>query len=454
MAKDDVSPQDIFRLTKTGDPADKAIVAKYCVQDCNLVHHLMNKMDVLTGYSEMATICSVPINFLIMRGQGIKLISFLSKISGKNDTLIPDLDKRRGDEGYEGAIVLPPKCGIYLDDPVACVDYSSLYPSSMISENLSHDSKVWTKEYDLGGNLVKEAGDPEYDNLPGYKYVDVTFDTYRYIPNERGKPKKTKVGYKICRFAQFPDGKKALLPAILEELLASRKWTRKFEFFKTLKFADGTSISGLVSGNKINLVEPDNTIHVIEPASIVSMLNGSIVIKDENKNNTRINGTFSGNKICVLDKNKVKHMIDPAQIVSVEDTYDDFNKNIFDKRQLSYKLTANSMYGQCGAKTSDFYEPDVAAATTAVGRMLLTYGKRVIEEIYSDNVCETSMGPVRTNAEYVYGDTDSVFLKFNLKEMDGTPIKGKKALALTIELGKQVGGMASKFLKPPHDWEY
>jgi DNA polymerase elongation subunit (family B) len=51
------------------------------------------------------------------------------------------------DEGYEGAIVLPPKCDLYLEDPVACVDYSSLYPSSMISENISHDSKVWTKEY-------------------------------------------------------------------------------------------------------------------------------------------------------------------------------------------------------------------------------------------------------------------------------------------------------------------
>ena len=409
IAKDDVSPQDIFRLTKTGDPADKAIVAKYCVQDCNLVHHLLNKMDVVTGYIEMATICSVPINFLIMRGQGIKLISFLSKIAGKEDTLIPDLDKRKGDEGYEGAIVLPPKCGIYLDEPVACVDYSSLYPSSMISENLSHDSKVWTKEYNLAGELVKEEGDHAYDNYPGYKYVDVTFDTYRYIPNERGKPKKTKVGYKICRFAQFPEGKKALLPAILEKLLAARKWTRKLEFFKTVKFADGTSISGLLSNDKTS----------------------------------------------IMDKDKVKHFIDPATIVSEEDTYDDFMKNIFDKRQLGYKVTANSMYGQTGAKTSDFYEPDVAAATTATGRMLLTYGKRVIEEIYSDNVCQTSQGPVRTNAEYVYGDTDSVFLKFNLKEMDGTtPIKGKRALELTIELGKQVGGLASKFLKPPHDWEY
>ena len=78
MAKDDVSPQDIFRLTN-GTSADRAVVAKYCIQDCNLVHHLMNKIDVITGYVEMSRICSVPISFLVFRGQGIKLTSFVAK---------------------------------------------------------------------------------------------------------------------------------------------------------------------------------------------------------------------------------------------------------------------------------------------------------------------------------------------------------------------------------------
>ena len=56
---------------------------------------------------------------------------------------MPVINKASSDDGYEGAIVLPPKTNLYTK-PVACVDYSSLYPSSMISENLSHDSKVWT----------------------------------------------------------------------------------------------------------------------------------------------------------------------------------------------------------------------------------------------------------------------------------------------------------------------
>jgi DNA polymerase elongation subunit (family B) len=118
-------------------------------------------------------------------------------------------------------------------------------------------------------------------------------------------------------------------------------------------------------------------------------------------------------------------------------------------------LTANSLYGGTGAKTSTFYEPDVAASTTATGRKLLTYAKRVIEDVYGDAICDTkNYGKVRTNAKYIYGDTDSVFFCLYLKEMDGTPIKNKKALEITIELSQEVGAVATKFLKKPHDLEY
>jgi DNA polymerase elongation subunit (family B) len=322
LAKDDVTPKDIFQMTN-GTAADRAVIAKYCIQDCNLVHYLMNKKDVMTGFIEMAKICSVPISFLVLRGQGIKLTSFVSKKCREKDTLMPVIEKGSMDEGYEGAIVLDPKTGMYLDNPVACVDYASLYPSSMISENLSHDTKVWTQEFDLNGNLLNEVGerDPKtgafiYDNLQGQEYVNVTYDTYKYV---RKTPKaaavKVKSGWKVCRFAQSTKG---ILPSILEELLKARKNTRK--------------------------LIPQQT--------------------------------------------------------------DEFMKNVLDKRQLGYKVTANSLYGQCGAKTSTFYEKDVAAATTSTGRLLLTYAKKVIEECYGDAICETEKwGPVCTKAEYIYGDS-------------------------------------------------
>jgi DNA polymerase elongation subunit (family B) len=366
LAKDDVNHQDIFRLTNEG-PDERAIIAKYCIQDCNLVHYLLNKIDIITGLIEMGNICTVPLDFLIMRGQGIKLFSFVSKQCRLTDTLIPVLEKK-DDGGYEGAIVLPPKSGLYLDEPVACVDYSSLYPSSMISENISHDSKVWAKEYDLDGNLINEVGIKDgdgnfiYDNLPGYKYVNINYDTYEY---RRKTPKsaavKTKVGSKMCRFAQFPDGELGIIPQILKDLLAARKATRTQAKFKTIKTSIG-DYSGLV------IEKSDKT----------------TTLKDI-KGNLKI--------------------IENVSIQSIEDTYDDFMKNVLDKRQLAIKVTANSVYGQTGARTSSFYEKDVAASTTATGRKLLTYGKRIIEEVYGDRICETQYGKVHSHAEYIYGDS-------------------------------------------------
>lgn len=376
MTKDDVTPQDIFRLSDEG-PAGRAIVAKYCIQDCNLVHHLMNKIDVITGYTEMSNICNVPISFLVFRGQGIKLTSYVAKKCREKDTLMPDLEKPRFASGYEGAIVLPPKCKMYMDNPVACVDYSSLYPSSMISQNYSHDSKVWSKEFDLKGNLIPEKTTGErdedgnfiYDNLPEYNYIDIEFDTYEYrraTPTSRAE--KIKVGSKQCRWAQLPNNQKSIMPSILEELLKARKDTRK-------------------------------------------------LIKTEN---------------------------------------DPFMQNILDKRQLGYKVTANSLYGQCGARTSTFYEQDVAASTTATGRMMIMYGRRMVEEVYGDLEYDTQThGKVRTKAEYVYGDTDSVFFTFNLEDSKtGEKIVGQKALEITIEIAQDAADLCTMFLKPPMKLEY
>ena len=377
LAKDDVTPKDIFRMTNESDDA-RAVIAKYCIQDCNLVHYLFNKSDILTGFIEMAKICSVPINFLVMRGQGIKLTSYIAKKCREKRTLMPVIEKGGLDEGYEGAIVLEPKCDLYLDNPVACNDYASLYPSSMISENLSHDSKVWTREYDLAGNLTEEWGETDekgnfvYDNLLGYEYVDIKYDTYVYRrKHPKAAAEKILNGYKTCRFAQPVPNENgdggAIMPSILKELLKARKDTRKLIPLQT----------------------------------------------------------------------------------------DEFMKNVLDQRQIGYKLTANSLYGGCGSKTSTFYEKDIAACTTATGRKLLTYGQKIIEECYGNNICDTkNHGKVKTRAEYIYGDTDSVFYTFNLEELSGVPIRGKKALEITIELAQQVGDISAKFLKRPHDFEY
>ena len=371
LNKDDITLEEMFNANT---PEKRAKVAKYCFQDCNLLHNLMMKCDILTGFIEFSAICKIPLSFTIERGQGIKLLSFIAYKCREKNILMPDLEKEEGGDGYEGAICLTPKTGFYPDNPIAVNDYSSLYPSCMVSENISHDSKVWTKEYNLGDELILETGEKDeegnyvYDNLEGYKYVDVKFDTYKYVRKTlKGAKEKVLKGYKVCRYIQFKNDKKGIMPSVLTELLAARKATKK--------------------------------------------------LKAQAK--------------------------------------DPFMKSVYDKRQLGIKVVANSLYGQCGARTSSFYDIDIAASTTATGRKLLMYAKTIIEDCYSGITVDTKYGKMKSDAEYIYGDTDSVFFTFNLKWAEsGDRVVGKEALDVTIELAKEAGELATKYLKVPHDLEY
>jgi DNA polymerase elongation subunit (family B) len=73
---------------------------------------------------------------------------------------------------YEGAIVLNPKTDIYTEDPITVLDFSSLYPSEMITSDLSHDriceDKFWLGE--SGIEHLKELGLSYLDSTYDYKY--------------------------------------------------------------------------------------------------------------------------------------------------------------------------------------------------------------------------------------------------------------------------------------------
>lgn len=371
-AKDDVPPNMIFQLQK-GTSADRATIARYCIQDCNLVLELDSKIENIGKAMAMANVCSVPLGYIFLRGQGIKLASLVFKECSVRNILIetlPQYQIKEGEaDGYEGAVVLEPKTGIYLDEPVSVLDYSSLYPSSIISENISHDSIVWIKDYELNGEFKEGSfkGKPEYrhikkgDSDGRYNYIELDYDILGYDPEDMRKNKeKIKVGTRKCCFAQPVDQTKSTIPNILQFLLSERKKRKK-----------------------------------------------------------------------LMKKEK-----------------DPFKYNLLDAEQLAYKVTANSLYGQMGAKTSKFCFIALAACTTSYGRKLLNYAKNGLERLYS------AERDSRCDATYVYGDTDSVFVNFRPKGPDGKFLKGKEALKASIDLSMEAEVALSKVLKAPHYLEY
>lgn len=373
QVKDDVSPKDIFRLHR-GSADDRAIIARYCLQDCDLVMELFLKLDVFNNSVAMASVCSVPVSFIFLRGQGIKAESLIFKECRKVDQLIEVMSSPSREEvlvdvedspvdaedSYEGAIVLEPHTGIYLDDPVTADDFASLYPSSIISENISHDTLIWVKDYDNDGNFLSvREGSDRYDNLPGAKYVNIEFDILRVDPADTRKhPVKIRDGRRVARYIQQPQG---TIPRILEMLLSSRKKTRKLAEAET----------------------------------------------------------------------------------------DEFRKALLDAQQLAYKLTANSLYGQLGSATFKVRRQVLAASTTAYGRKQLMYAKDVIERLYGGGA------DPRCDVECVYGDTDSIFLRFRPKDpVTGERLRGAAALKAAKDLTVESGKLVSSCLKPPHDFEF
>ena len=367
VVKDDVSPQDIFRMHR-GSSKDRATVAAYCVQDCMLVLELYKKLDVFNNAMAMANACSVPIGYIFTRGQGIKIESLIFKECAIRQQCIMTMPNANGtqEESYEGAIVLDPIPGFYFDSPVGVADFASLYPSTIISENISYDTLVWVKNYSLGGSFVDYAFGSELDEAnaePGVRWTDIQFDIWGTDPEDKRKhPTKIKTGVRICRYAQYAGGKKGALPEIVQKLLATRKKKRK----------------------------------------------------------------------------------------EAEKEPDPFKKALLDAEQLAYKLTANSLYGQLGSGTFKIRLQHLAASVTAYGRKQILFAKDVIERFY---------GPEANNprcaAEITYGDTDSLFVNFKVKNPEtGVPLTGNEAIEATMHLTEEAGKFVTRALKAPHDFEY
>jgi DNA polymerase elongation subunit (family B) len=359
--KNDVSPNDIFRLQK-GDADDRSTIAKYCLQDCSLCNFLMMRLEIIANNMGMSNVCFVPLSYIFMRGQGVKIFSLVLK-QCKDDGFVipvvrPNNEMNEEEDSFEGAIVLEPNTGIYLDKPVTVLDYASLYPASMISENLSHDCIVI---------------DQKYNNLPGVEYLDISYDIYE------GKGDKKKMsGNTTCRFVQLPNGEKGIIPRILMKLLKARKTTRKKLEWQVIKTCDGKEIKGFLN--------EDETSYDIQG---VMELDGQ---------------TFN---------------IPKDQVVSVGAYFSEFQKAVLDGLQLAYKVTANSLYGQIGARTSPIYLKEIAACTTATGRAMILKAKQFIEDNYE-------------GAYIVYGDSIASYTPVVYKYEDVIRIDTVEYIAYTF----------------------
>ncbi|KAI1486723.1 DNA polymerase delta catalytic subunit [Biscogniauxia mediterranea] len=111
---------------------------------------------------------------------------------------------------------------------------------------------------------------------------------------------------------------------------------------------------------------------------------------------------------------------------------DPFKKAVLNGRQLALKVSANSVYGLTGATTGKLPCLEIASSTTSYGRQMIEKTKHEVESHY------TIANGYSHDAQVVYGDTDSVMVKF-----------GTADLAEAMKLGEEAANyVSSKFTKP------
>lgn len=228
--KHDVTVAQIFDYFRSGDPEKIRVITEYCVQDTLLPQRLVDKLDILPIQIEMARITYVPFRYLIEKGQQIKVFSQLVKRTRKAGFLIPHLKYTKNDTAkFKGAYVLDPVVGAHFD-PVATLDFASLYPTIMMAHNFCYSSIVLDKQY-----LGLEAAGVEYHRV---KWKETNEDNQSYFFDY-----------------SFVQNTETVIPKLLSDLYKSRKMVKKLMAKETDPFKksvlNGRQLAIKVSMNSV-----------------------------------------------------------------------------------------------------------------------------------------------------------------------------------------------------------
>ena len=110
-------------------------------------------------------------------------------------------------------------------------------------------------------------------------------------------------------------------------------------------------------------------------------------------------------------------------------------KEMYNGKQLAYKISMNSVYGFTGASKGILPCVPIASSTTMKGRMMIEDTKNYVEKHYP-------------GAKVRYGDTDSVMVEFDVGER-----KGEEAIKYSWELGERAAEECTKLFKKPNNLE-
>jgi DNA polymerase elongation subunit (family B) len=371
--KDPLTHKDIFRgyehgVLRVDEFKDEGIqllseVGKYCVKDSILVQRLFDEWDMWIGLAEMAAVCNVPASYLYTKGQQIKVFSQVYKYCYDNKIVVENnVYECKENERYQGAYVKEPVPGIY--NYVVPFDFKSLYPTLIVAYNIDYSTFVVDDSIpDDMCHIIEWEEEHEYDV---YTCTSCNQET-RYL-NERTDDRKKTIpkNYGITVVCEQCTHQFMITYQQLEEICA-----RVYADEKKYKIRPISKV--FIDKYRYRFLKNPKG---VLPTVITNLLDARAKVRAHMKTLKKKLDTLSGDELT-----HTKNLI-----------------NILNKRQLAYKVSANSMYGTLGVRRGMLPLMPGAMCVTAMGRYQIKRAAHYLIDKYQ--------------AKAIYGDTDSTYVQF------------------------------------------
>lgn len=256
------------------------------------------------------------------------------------------LNEKKDPETYEGAYVFPPIPGVYRGG-IACVDFNSLYPSSIRAMNLSPETYVGKvsniTDFDKLGSQWRQV----FNSEPPIDLGDESITELWFFPNGDARRK--------CKIK-----KTDLMELLKTKLIFTRNNTL---------FLKHSVKQGVVSGWCKHFYNLRKT---------------------------------TKKKMQALEYALYKNEIPEDKI---EETKTEVQN--LDARQMAYKLAINSIYGILGTNHSPLYIVELAQTITRLGKFCNLSANKFIGNVFKQryNVDESYITSVSGDTDSVSGDT-------------------------------------------------
>ena len=406
-------------------------IIDYCLRDSELVIGLMEALNVWIGLIELSQITAVTLVTLFTSGQQIRCYNQLYDLAYKRHIVL-DKNNLETMKKFKGGFVREPIRGFHIN--IICLDFSSLYPSIQIAENICASTQIHPS-FDRPEiipddmcNIIEfeQEESREYKEEKEEAPHDVVIRETEYdgidIKDENDKEAEIKIEtvnkhyrYRYIK-REFFHG---LIPQLVEELVFQRNVVRK-QLMKPIekevdKLNDNTieielealrnSMSKLL--NQEDLADLDKYIEF-------KLSKDKKFLKKNKETFSNLKTRFKKYEFSEDVKIKFREIQEKLSVLNL-------TLIVLDKRQLSLKISANSFFGFLGVgEKGKFSLISAAASITNRGQQLIKQVNEFVMTNYpGSRVC--------------MNDTDSAFLDLRIQD-------AKDCYKLAYKLQDQING--------------